>query len=54
VSFWVDNVAAMLETLHAGGTRVETQGGEPVAIDGARRVFVRDPSGILIELVQQP
>lgn len=54
VSFWVDNVSAILKTLKAAGTRVESGGAEPVTLGGSRRVFVRDPSGILIELVEQP
>jgi len=54
LSFYVDDVRAMLATLKAAGARVETQGGEPVTIEGVDRVFVRDPSGILIELRPAP
>ena len=54
VSFFVDNVAALLKTLKASGTRVETKGEEPVMVGGSRRAFVRDPSGILIELAELP
>jgi catechol 2,3-dioxygenase-like lactoylglutathione lyase family enzyme len=54
VSFWVDNVTALLKTLKAGGTRIETRGEEPVIVGGLRRAFVRDPSGILIELAEPP
>jgi len=52
VSFWVDDVRALLQNLKASGVRVETAGGEPVAIGDTTRVVVRDPSGILIELVE--
>jgi catechol 2,3-dioxygenase-like lactoylglutathione lyase family enzyme len=52
VSFLVDDVGALVSRLKAGGTRVETTGGEPVMVNGERRVFVRDPSGILLEFVE--
>lgn len=52
VSFWVDDVRAVLQRLKASGVRVETAGGEPVTIGDTTRVVVRDPSGILIELVE--
>jgi len=51
VSFLADDVRALLQKMKASGTRVETAGGEPVTVGGATRVVVRDPSGILIELV---
>ena len=54
VSFYVDNVSALLKTLKAGGVRVETKSDEAVMVGGSRRAFVRDPSGILIELVELP
>jgi catechol 2,3-dioxygenase-like lactoylglutathione lyase family enzyme len=52
VSFWVDDVRALLQTLKASSVRVETAGGEPVTVGGTTRVVIRDPSGILIELVE--
>ena len=52
VSFFVDDVPALLQKMKARGTRVETAGGEPVTDGGTRRVVIRDPSGILIELVE--
>ena len=51
LSFYVDDVMAMLKALKAAGVRTESQSGEPVTIGGVQRVVVRDPSGILIELV---
>jgi catechol 2,3-dioxygenase-like lactoylglutathione lyase family enzyme len=54
LSFYVENVPAMVQSIVAGGGSVETQGGAPVRIGGADRVFVRDPSGILIELRSAP
>ncbi len=52
VSFYVDDVRAVLHRLKASAIRVETSGGEPVTIGDTTRVIVRDPSGILIELVE--
>jgi catechol 2,3-dioxygenase-like lactoylglutathione lyase family enzyme len=52
VSFWVDDVRSLLQNLKASGIRVETAGGEPVTIGDTTRVAIRDPSGILIELVE--
>jgi catechol 2,3-dioxygenase-like lactoylglutathione lyase family enzyme len=54
LSFYVDDVRAMLASLKLAGARVETEGGEPVKIGGVERVFVRDPNGILIELRSAP
>jgi catechol 2,3-dioxygenase-like lactoylglutathione lyase family enzyme len=51
LSFYVDDVTTMLRALKGAGVRPETQSGEPVKIGGVERVVVRDPSGILIELV---
>jgi len=53
ISVFVDNVRGMLTRLKAAGVRVESTGGAPVTLGGTERVFVRDPSGILIELVQE-
>lgn len=52
VSLIVENLPAMLTSLKAAGVRVETDGGQPVTIGHTSRVIVRDPSGILIELVE--
>jgi catechol 2,3-dioxygenase-like lactoylglutathione lyase family enzyme len=54
VSFWVDNLPALLTRLKAAGTSIETAGGEPLVVGGSRRAFIRDPSGILIELAELP
>jgi catechol 2,3-dioxygenase-like lactoylglutathione lyase family enzyme len=53
ISLYVDDVRAMLGTLRAAGTVVETAGGQAVSVDGHLRVLVRDPSGLLIEMVQR-
>jgi catechol 2,3-dioxygenase-like lactoylglutathione lyase family enzyme len=52
VSFLVDNLPALLTKLKAAGTRVETSGEQSVTVNGSRRVWIRDPSGILIELAE--
>jgi catechol 2,3-dioxygenase-like lactoylglutathione lyase family enzyme len=52
VSFLVENVPALLARLKAAGVTVDTEGGEAVHVDGRRRAFIRDPNGLLIELVE--
>jgi catechol 2,3-dioxygenase-like lactoylglutathione lyase family enzyme len=49
VSFWVDNVTALVARLQVAGVPVVSG---PVAIDGATRAFVRDLNGLLLELVE--
>ena len=48
VSFWVDNVAALVARLEAAGVAVASR---PVSIDGTTRAFVRDLNGLLLEFV---
>jgi len=48
VSFWVDNVAAIIARLEAGGVTVVSR---PVSIDDTTRAFVRDLTGLLLEFV---
>ena len=52
VSFLVENVPALLARLKAAGVTVDTDGGEAVDVDGRLRAFIRDPNGLLIELVE--
>jgi catechol 2,3-dioxygenase-like lactoylglutathione lyase family enzyme len=49
VSFWVDNVAAIVARLEAAGVAVVSR---PVSIDGTTRAFVRDLNGLLLEFVE--
>ena len=49
VSFWVDNVAALVARLEAAGVAVASG---PVSIDGTSRAFVRDLNGLLLEFVE--
>ena len=50
VSFVVDDVTALLARLKAANVVVEDGG--PVRIDGRAHAFVRDPNGLLVELVE--
>ena len=52
ISFLVDNVQELLAKLKVAGVAVETLEARPVNVDGGLRVFVRDPNGLLIELVE--
>ena len=52
VSFLVENVPALLARLKAAGVTVDSEGGEAVNVDGRLRAFIRDPNGLLIELVE--
>jgi catechol 2,3-dioxygenase-like lactoylglutathione lyase family enzyme len=49
VSFWVDDVAALVARLRAEGVTVAI---EPVKVDGTTRAFVRDLNGLLLEFVE--
>jgi catechol 2,3-dioxygenase-like lactoylglutathione lyase family enzyme len=49
VSFWVDNVAALVARLKAAGVTVAI---DPVQIAGTTRAFVRDLNGLLLEFVE--
>ena len=49
VSFWVDNVMALVERLEAAGVSVVSR---PASIDGTAMAFVRDLNGLLLEFVE--
>jgi hypothetical protein len=54
ISLFAEDLPALVKSLKGKGTPVETAGGEPVSLDHKTRgVFMRDPSGILIELVER-
>jgi catechol 2,3-dioxygenase-like lactoylglutathione lyase family enzyme len=54
VSFWVDNLPALLDSVKAAGATTITPGGTPASLsDHARALLVRGPDGILIELAEQ-
>jgi hypothetical protein len=44
-------VEATMKAVAAGGGSIVTRGGEPVKLGPAIGVFVRDPNGLLIELI---
>jgi catechol 2,3-dioxygenase-like lactoylglutathione lyase family enzyme len=51
VSIHVKDVASAMKAVAAGGGSIVTRGGEPVKLGPAMGVFVRDPNGLLIELI---
>jgi catechol 2,3-dioxygenase-like lactoylglutathione lyase family enzyme len=51
VSIHVKDVEATMKAVAAGGGSIVTRGGEPVKLGPATGVFVRDPNGLLIELI---
>jgi catechol 2,3-dioxygenase-like lactoylglutathione lyase family enzyme len=51
VSIHVKNVESTMKAVAAGGGSIVTRGGEPVKLGPAAGVFVRDPNGLLIELI---
>jgi len=51
-SVTLENVPALLATLKAAGVTVDTDGGEALSVGGWLRAFIRDPNGLLIELVE--
>jgi catechol 2,3-dioxygenase-like lactoylglutathione lyase family enzyme len=54
LSLWVENLSDLLKSLKAAGARVETGGGEPIALDQETRgVLVRSPDGLLLDLLER-
>jgi catechol 2,3-dioxygenase-like lactoylglutathione lyase family enzyme len=51
VSIHVKDVPAAMKAVAAGGGSIVTRGGQPVKLGPAMGVFVRDPNGLLIELI---
>lgn len=51
VSIHVKDVESAMKAVAAGGGTIVTRGGEPVKLGPAAGVFVRDPNGLLIELI---
>jgi len=51
VSIHVKDVDAAMKAVAAGGGSIVTRGGEPVKLGNAMGVFVRDPNGLLVELI---
>jgi catechol 2,3-dioxygenase-like lactoylglutathione lyase family enzyme len=51
VSVNVKDVESAMKAVAAGGGSIVTRGGEPVKLGPATGVFVRDPNGLLIELI---
>ena len=51
VSIHVKDVDSTMKAVAAGGGSIYTRGGEPVKLGAGLGVFVRDPNGLLIELI---
>lgn len=51
VSIHVKDVESAMKAVAAAGGSIVTRGGEPVKLGPALGVFVRDPNGLLIELI---
>lgn len=51
VSVHVKDVESAMKAVANGGGAIVTRGGEPVKLGPATGVFVRDPNGLLIELI---
>lgn len=51
VSTHVKDVESAMKAVAAGGGSIVTRGGQPVKLGGGMGVFVRDPNGLLIELI---
>jgi catechol 2,3-dioxygenase-like lactoylglutathione lyase family enzyme len=51
VSIHVKDVESAMKAVAAGGGSIVTRGGEPVKLGAGMGVFVRDPNGLLIELI---
>jgi catechol 2,3-dioxygenase-like lactoylglutathione lyase family enzyme len=51
VSIRVKDVESTMKAVAASGGSIVTRGGEPVKLGPAMGVFVRDPNGLLIELI---
>ena len=54
LSILVENLSGFLKSLKAAGAKVESAGGEPLALSPTTRgALVRSPDGLLIELVEK-
>ncbi|MBV9770022.1 MAG: VOC family protein [Bryobacterales bacterium] len=51
ISIHVHDVETTMKAVASGGGTIYTRGGEPVKLGPASGVFVRDPDGLLIELI---
>ena len=53
LSLRVNDVDSLLAKVKAAGVKVITAGGMPVNLGASRNVFVEDPNGVAVELIQR-
>ena len=53
LSLRVSDVDSLLKTIKAAGIKIITAGGEPVNLGASRNVFVEDPNGVAVELIER-
>ncbi|KAH7403784.1 lactoylglutathione lyase [Cadophora sp. MPI-SDFR-AT-0126] len=53
-SYAVRNLDTVLEQIRSAGLAIVSQEGSPVMVDGIRSIVVRDPSGYLVRLDENP
>jgi catechol 2,3-dioxygenase-like lactoylglutathione lyase family enzyme len=53
LSLRVRDLDSLLKNIKAAGMKVITKGGEPVNLGASRNVFVEDPNGVAVELIQR-
>ena len=54
IQLMVRDLDAMLNTLKSGGAKVIATDGQPVSVGASKIVLVRDPSNLILELIQRP
>ena len=53
LSLRVNDLDALVKRVKAAGIRIITTGGEPVNMGASRNVFVEDPNGVAVELIER-
>jgi catechol 2,3-dioxygenase-like lactoylglutathione lyase family enzyme len=53
LSLRVNDLDSLLKRVKAAGMKVITSGGEPVNLGASRNVFVEDPNGVAVELIER-
>jgi len=53
LSLRVSDLDSLLKRVKAAGVKIITTGGEPVNLGASRNVFVEDPNGVAVELIER-